>query len=213
VGLERNCPTHLGDQIQDREFATGTSQGWERIAETYGIAIASLHGAIDPGEAAALVQPRPDDLPFPAEQLRLLADHWIRDAGLARAVDAIPDSYAAIRFAPEDRALIHGDLIAENMLFDLPARRFVGMFDFADAEVTDRHLDLKYIHSFGRRFAECLMTAYENEVKVSLDRDRPAIYHIASAVSQLKSESDQSAPPAQQKRVEDWVRLIIDDAF
>jgi hypothetical protein len=39
----------LGDQIQDREFATGTSQGWERIAETYGIAIAALHAAIDPG--------------------------------------------------------------------------------------------------------------------------------------------------------------------
>jgi aminoglycoside phosphotransferase (APT) family kinase protein len=203
----------LGDQIQGRELATGTSQGWERIAETYGIAIASLHGAIDPGEAAALVQPHPDNLPFPAEQLRLLSDQWIRDAGLARALDAILDSYAAIRVAPEDRALIHGDLIADNMLFDLPARRFVGMFDFADAEVTDRHLDLKYIHSFGRRFAERLMMAYENEAKVFLDRDRPAIYHIASAVSHLKSESDQSAPPPQQKRVEDWVRLIIDDAF
>ena len=52
--------------------------------------------------------------------------------------------------------------------FDLSASRFAGMFDFADAEIADRHFDLKYIHSFGRRFAERLMAAYENEAEVLL---------------------------------------------
>jgi aminoglycoside phosphotransferase (APT) family kinase protein len=202
----------LGDQIQNREFEIGTSTGWEQIAKTYGAAIASLHRAIEPSEAAALVQPRPENLPYAAEMLRPLADRWIRDRGLARTVTAILDLYAAIRVAPWDRALIHGDLIADNMLFDLSAHLFVGMFDFADAEVADRHLDLKYVHSFGKRFAEGLMAAYENEAEVILDRQRPAIYHIASAVSHLKSEIDQGAPP-QQKRVEEWVRVIIDDAY
>lgn len=202
----------LGDQIQRREYEVGTSQGWERIAETYGAAIASLHRAITPSEAAALVQPRPENLPYAAERLRPLADRWIRDRGLARAVNIILDQYAAICVMPKDRALIHGDLIADNMLFDLSASLFVGMFDFADAEVTDRHLDLKYIHSFGKRFANGLMAAYEIDAEVILDRQRPAIYHIASAVSHLKVEIDRGVPP-QQKRVEKWVRAIIDDAF
>jgi hypothetical protein len=83
--------------------------------------------------------------------------------------------------------------------FDLSASRFAGMFDFADAEIADRHLDLKYIHSFGRRFAERLMAAYENEAEVLLDRQRPAIYHVASAVSHLKSESDESALPQRRR--------------
>jgi aminoglycoside phosphotransferase (APT) family kinase protein len=202
----------LGDQIQNREFEIGTSRGWERIADSYGGAIASLHSAIDPSQAAALVQPRPDNLPFPAAQLRPLVDCWIRDAGLARSVNAIIETYAAIRPSPEDRALIHGDLIADNIVFDLSACRFVGMFDFAEAEVTDRHLDLKYVHSFGRLFAERLMTAYESAVGIALDRHRTAIYHIAAAVSHLKSGSGRTPPP-QQERVEEWVRLIIDGAF
>jgi hypothetical protein len=73
----------LGDQVQNRESQVGTSKGWEPIAETYGVAIASLHRAIDPSEATAFIQARPENLPYPAEQLRPLADRWIRDAGLA----------------------------------------------------------------------------------------------------------------------------------
>jgi aminoglycoside phosphotransferase len=203
----------LGDQVQNRELEVGTSEGWERMAETYGAAIASLHRAIDPSEAAPFVQARPENLPYPAEQLRPLADLWIRDAGLAREVNDILGLYAAIRVSPEDRVLIHGDLFADNMIFNLSTRRFVGMFDFAEAEAADRHLDLKYIHSFGCRFAERLMAAYESEAGVPLDRRRPAIYHIACAISHLRIESDQLAPPPQRGRVEEWVRLIIDDAF
>jgi aminoglycoside phosphotransferase (APT) family kinase protein len=203
----------LGDQVQNRESQVGTSKGWEPIAETYGVAIASLHRAIDPSEATAFIQARPENLPYPAEQLRPLADRWIRDAGLARVVNGILDAYAAIRVAAQDRALIHGDLIADNLVFDRSTSRFIGMFDFAEAAVTDRHLDLKYIHSFGSRFAERLMDRYESEAGIPLDRQRPAIYHIASAVSHLKSESCQCRAPAQQERVEEWVRLIIDDAF
>jgi aminoglycoside phosphotransferase (APT) family kinase protein len=201
-----------GDQIQNREPEIGTRQGWQQIADSYGAAIASLHGALDPAEAAALVQPRPDNLPYPAQDLRPLVGRWIRDSGLARAVNAIIEMYAAVVVSAEDRTLIHGDLIADNMIFDLSAGRFLGMFDFAEAEVADRHLDLKYIHSFGRRFAERLMIAYESAAGVALDRQRPAIYHIAAAVSHLRSGSGRSPPP-QQARVEQWVRVIIDDAF
>jgi aminoglycoside phosphotransferase (APT) family kinase protein len=203
----------LGDQIQNREYEIGTSKGWERIAESYGAAIASLHLAIDPRQAAALVQPRPENLPYPAEELRSLADRWLRDVGLARQVNAILDHYAAIRVVPKHHALIHGDLIADNIVFDLSVRRFIGMFDFSDAEVADRHLDLKYIHSFGRRFADRLMAAYEGKAGILLDRRRPAIYHVAAAVSHLRTVGDQGDPPPRQNRVEEWIELIIDDAF
>jgi aminoglycoside phosphotransferase len=203
----------IGEQVQNREAEVGSSRGWESIAESYGAAIASLHRAIDPNQAATLVQPRPENLPYPAEQLRPLADRWIEDVGLARQVIAILDLYAAIRPGREDRVLIHGDLMADNMVFDLSKRRFVGMFDFSEAEVADRHLDLKYIHSFGRRFAERLMTTYESEAALRLDRARPAVYHIACAVSHLRMEGKEHVVPAQKVRVEGWVRLIINDAF
>jgi aminoglycoside phosphotransferase len=203
----------IGEQVQNREAEVGNSRGWESITESYGAAIASLHRAIDPNQAATLVQPRPENLPYPADQLRPLADRWIEDVGLARQVIAVLDVYAAIRVAPKDRVLIHGDLMVENMVFDLSQHRFVGMFDFSEAEVADRHLDLKYVHSFGRRFAERLMATYESVAGLRLDRVRPAVYHIACAVSHLRTEGDERAPPAQKRRVEEWVRLIIDGAF
>jgi aminoglycoside phosphotransferase (APT) family kinase protein len=160
-----------------------------------------------------LWQPRPENLPYPAERLRPLADRWIRDAGLARTVNGILDAYAAIRVAAQDRALIHGDLIADNMVFNQSTSRFIGMFDVAETTVADRHLDLKYIHSLGSRFAERLMDRYESEAGIPLDRQRSAIYHIAYAVSHLESEGCQCRPLPQQEHVEEWVRLIIDDAF
>jgi hypothetical protein len=203
----------IGDQVQNREAEVGCSRGWEGIAESYGAAVASLHGAIDPNLAARLVQPRPENLPYPAGQLFPLAHRWIGDAGLARAVAAILDAYADIRVRGEDRVLIHGDLLADNIVFDLSQHRFVGMFDFSEAEVADRHLDLKYVHSFGNRFAERLMTTYESETGLRLDRRRPAIYHVACAVSHLRTEGDERGVPPQKERVEEWVRLIIDDAF
>jgi hypothetical protein len=56
------------------------------------------------------------------------------------------------------------------------------------------------------------MAAYESEAGIDLDRQRPAIYHVAAAVSHLKSGSGR-APPSRQGRANAWLRLIVDDAF
>jgi hypothetical protein len=118
--------------------------------------------------------------------------------------------YAAIHISPEDRVLIHGDLLAENMVFDLSTRRFIGMFDFAEPKL---QIGIWTLSIFTLLEAACQAPDCCIRGRGSGLAGLPAIYHIACAVSHLKTESDQLAPPPQQERLEEWVRLIIDDAF
>jgi aminoglycoside phosphotransferase (APT) family kinase protein len=108
---------------------------------------------------------------------------------------------------------LHGDLIADNIVIDETRQSFVGIFDFSDASIGDRHLDLRYIHSFGRRFAQELMSAYEDEAQVVLDRRRPAVLHIAAAISHLFIGMSGNNLPPQRKRVERWVKSLLIDAL
>jgi aminoglycoside phosphotransferase len=203
----------IGDQVQDREAIVGSAQGGKSIARSYARAIASLHQAIDRATAATLVQPGVQILPFSPDRLREASERWLRDRDLARETARVLDAYAAIAVHESDMVLVHGDLIADNIVIDEKRQRFVGMFDFSDAAVADRHLDLRYVHSFGRRFADELMQAYEERAGVSLDRGRPAVYHIAAAVSHLFLGIEADGAPVQRDRVERWIKAMLRDAF
>jgi aminoglycoside phosphotransferase (APT) family kinase protein len=109
----------------------------------------------------------------------------IPDSEIRRTFDLLLERYRAVEVDPADIVLVHGDIWGGNLAVDLDTGALNGLFDFADAGLADRHLDLMYIHSFGAAFTERLFASYAERAKCTVSRQRTALYHAIAAFTAL----------------------------
>lgn len=155
-----------------------------RLGETVGGMIAELHAiAIDDPVANSLVHPMP--WPLPSGQIVEMLPHVVEDSRLrARIRDALArfDDEPII----EQRVFSHGDVGFHNMAFD-ENHHVLGMFDFDDAGIVDRHWDFSNfaLHPHQPEMLEATCRGYEERGQAPLDRARIVLYNAARAFSHL----------------------------
>jgi aminoglycoside phosphotransferase len=168
---------------RERDFAE-LPQG-ARLAEDLGRALAEIHAAFSATEVRALGFTEADPLLPPADALAARMGDRLSDPHIAGTFATLLERYRAVKPAPVDIALVHGDIWGGNLAVDLETGALNGLFDFADASLADRHLDLMYIHSFGPAFTERLFRTYETTTGLTISRQRTALYHGIAAFSAL----------------------------
>lgn len=200
--------TSLGGNARERSFAA--SPAGRRFAEDLGRALSELHGSATPVEAEALGVPTRGPLPGAADLRRCLSGRLSQPA-LEPALDAVLDAYAAIEEKGAGPVLTHGDPWAGNFALDPETGRLVGMFDFEDAALADRHADFRYLHSFGDGYAERVLEAYAAASGVRPSIRRAALYHMLAAFEALSDAVATGKPDKVAYRL-GWVRDALTGA-
>jgi aminoglycoside phosphotransferase len=179
----------LSGDGREREFAE-LPQG-ARLAEELGRALAEIHGAFTAAEARALGFTEAESLLPPADALAARMGGRLSDPSIAATFAALLELYRTVTPARADIVLVHGDIWGGNLAVDPETGALNGLFDFADAGLADRHLDLMYIHSFGPTFTERLFRTYEAETGTAVSLQRTALYHAIAAFSALADMANQ----------------------
>jgi aminoglycoside phosphotransferase len=193
---------------REREFAA-LPQG-KRLADDLGHALAEIHQAFTIEESHSLGFAAAAPLLPPAGTLAgRMEKNRLTDPKIATTFQHLLERYRTTTPAEADITLIHGDIWGGNLAVDLETGALNGLYDFADAGIADRHLDLMYIHSFGKDFAQRLFAAYTGATGHAISRQRTALYHAIAAFAALADAQDtgDDALLAQRRR---WVAGVCD---
>jgi aminoglycoside phosphotransferase len=185
-GLQIRVPV-AGAQLSGagRERAFAERPQGVRLARDLGEALAALHRAFTADEARALgFSDAAPTLPQ-ADALATGMDERLTDPAVRSVFEALLRRYRETTPDPGDIALVHADIWGGNLAVDLETGALNGLFDFADAGLGDRHLDLMYLHSFGSEFTGRLFRTYETATGFAISWPRTALYHAISAFSAL----------------------------
>jgi aminoglycoside phosphotransferase (APT) family kinase protein len=200
IQVRRRIPgIQVGGDGRERAFAA-LPQG-ARLADDLGRALGSLHSAVTPAETSSLRLTQRGILPG-ARALRDRLDGKLLDQTIEDVFVRLLALYDQLEIPDDDIALIHGDLWGGNLAVDAESGALNGIFDFDNAGIGDRHLDLMYVHSFGEVFRERVFAAYAATSGFELSVQRTALYHAISAVAALADAHDKGEGIAECTR---WV--------
>ena len=188
-----------------RERALAASPVGRRFAGELGRALAELHGGVTPAEAEALGVPTRGWLPRAAADLRRRLPGGLPEPALEPVLDAVLDAYAALDEEDGGRVLTHGDVGLHNMAIDPGTGRLLGLFDFEEAALDDRHADLYGLHSYGDAFAEWVLDAYAAASGVRPSVRRAALHHLLGAFEALAGALARGEPEMVARQLS-WVR-------
>jgi aminoglycoside phosphotransferase (APT) family kinase protein len=187
-----------------RERALASSRAGPLFAGELGRALAELHVSVSPAEAEALGVPMRDPAPRAVKDLRERLSGRLPE----QAVNAVLTAWE-IDYQPEAAGVLtHGDLWAGNLAIDPDTGGLVGMFDFEDAAIADRHIDFFALHSFGDEFAEQVLDAYAKASGVRPSVRRAALHHLVAAFEALAGALAEGDPDKTACRL-DWAREAL----
>ena len=176
---------------------------WGRtFARELGEVLARLHGAVSVREAR--------DLGFAARRR-----DWDAVARALAGPAALPELESALenarawderRARTSDPSFVHGDPHLGNVVCGANGE-LIGLIDFGDAALADRHEDLCFVHSQGLEFAARVLDAYARESGVRLDAEVVARLHVCSALEHF-AWVDASAPRF--AGIVDWARVAVE---
>jgi aminoglycoside phosphotransferase (APT) family kinase protein len=200
----------VGSQLagNGRERAFADSPAGERLASELGRTIGELHCAFNLPEMEALgLSAASPTLPPAAALRQKLAGRVAPD--ISETCDSLIQRYAETKPNTADIVLVHGDLWGGNIAVDLSTGALNGIFDFEDAGLADRHIDLMYLHSFGDRFVERAFLAYSEKVGLPISKSRTALYHAVAALAALANTAEGTDDQLLQQR-QRWVRAVCE---
>lgn len=182
-GVPLDTPTYR--QLDESEqFEAGT---------TIGRFLAEMHMALAVTEAAARLTGEPLH-PMSPRTLRLHFLPHIAGDSQRSFVTRVIDRYEQIKPITGDRAVLHNDLHGHNMLFDPSSRRVVGIVDFTEIAIGDRHFDPCYLYSWDESCLLAAVTEYQRVSGVTLSVERCMIYNAAQEFSDLTWRTEQNVP-------------------
>ena len=197
-----------GDEGRERVLAA--SPAGRRFAGGLGRALAELHGSVTPAEAEALGVPMRGWLSRAAADLRGRFPGGLPEPALEPVLDAVLEAYAALDKEDRGPVLTHGDVGLHNMALDPETGRLLGLFDFEEAALDDRHADLYGLHSYGDAFVEQALDAYAAAAGVRPSARRAALYHLLGAFEALAGALATGDPEWVARRLR-WVRGALAD--
>jgi aminoglycoside phosphotransferase (APT) family kinase protein len=186
------------------------------LGDNFGRLLADQHLSIPRAELADWLLPRPGWPPHLsqiAEDLpRVTVDRNLID----RALALLARSEAA-EAGITDRVLAHTDFGFHNMVVT-PDGAMVGVFDYDEAALTDRHYDFRYLLLDDKddTLLVSAIAAYEAAGGAAIDMGRIHLLNAASAVAFLAFRGDAGPDerPAGRTLAEDlrWTRLALERA-
>ena len=188
-----------------RDFATVLGAGIGRM-------IASQHQAVPLAELRGWLPDRPS-WPEPKAKIQRDLALVLDDAPLIRRAMQIIERYER----PDDDGptLVHADLGFHNMVVDQSTGSLLGVFDYDDAALADRHYDFRYLLLDVPDEALLLsaIAAYRAAGGGPIDIERVYLLNAASAVGflALRAGHGPDERPAGRTLVEDinWTRLAL----
>jgi hypothetical protein len=185
-----------------------------RLGHSLGLILAEQHGRVARADVAGWL---PDHVvwPEPAAWMRARLPEVTDDAGLLARIERVLSAHQALDVAPEDNALVHGDLGLHNIAVDRETGDLQGVFDYDGAAWDDRHHDFRYLvfdHD-GEDLLDAALAAYEPTSGHRIDRHRVRLYNALSAICYLAFRRDVPADARHCGRTlaEDlaWVRKAV----
>lgn len=192
----------------------------QRFAATlggnFGRLLADQHLSIPSSELGDWLLPRPGWPPPPAQVAadlpRVTDDRALIDQALALLARC-----EATEAAIDDRVLAHTDFGFHNMVVTAEGA-VVGMFDYDEASLTDRHYDFRYLLLDDRDDTLLVSTvaAYEGAGGQPIDLGRIRLLNAAAAVAflALRGDAGPEEKPAGRTLAEDlrWTRMALERA-
>ncbi len=191
-----------------RERALAASPVGRRFAGELGRALAELHGGVTPAEAEALGVPTFGWLSRAAADLRGRLSGGLPEPALEPVLDAVLRAHAALDEEDGGRVLTHGDVGLHNMAIDPDTGRLLGLFDFEEAALDDRHTDLYGLHSYGDAFVAWALDAYAAASGVRPSVRRAALHHLLGAFEALAGALATGDPAMLARRLR-WVHEAL----
>jgi aminoglycoside phosphotransferase (APT) family kinase protein len=167
----------------------------ERLAvgTAVGRFLAEMHMAIPVAEAAPRLTGEPLH-PMSARTLRLHFLPRITDDSQRAFAARVIDRYEQIQPTAADGAVLHNDLHGHNMVFDPTSRRVVGIVDFTEIAIGDRHFDPCHLYSWDESCFLAGLAEYQRVSSVTLSVERCIIYNAVQDFSDLTWRAEQRVP-------------------
>ncbi len=166
------------------EPVIGASPRGPQLAKDLGHAFAELHQAVTLDECDALGIGRANNLPA-ADWLEEQLSGRLDDLAVIKALELVIGHYRRISVPKQDLVLCHSDPWGGNMAVDEETGALNALFDFEDAAIDDRNMDLRYFASFGDDFKRRALIAYTEVADAPPSTLRIDVYHMVDAFSCL----------------------------
>src|SRR5262249_31314687 len=187
IDVRRKVPGLTGRHLHAEALAKLEFGG--ALAMAMGKMLAELHCALPRAEGVPLGLGSPE-WPLPVEKMRRSLRGLV-DTELEATMYRVLDLYEATIVPEGDLVLIHGDFGSHNFAFDPESHRLCGLFDFDGVALADRHLDLKYLPSYGEAIMAKTLAVYRQQTAVEISIERIRLYHAAAAMSFLAWRVDE----------------------
>lgn len=185
----------------------------EALGTSLGLVLADQHCNVPSAELAGWLPDRPA-WPEPHEHIAAALGEVISDAGLVDAALAAVTAYEQGLTDIEHPVLVHGDLGVHNITLTADGM-LGGVFDYADASLSDRHRDFCYFlfDTADDRLLAAAIAAYRDAGGAPIEVARVALGNAACAAGFLafRQGHPPDARPAGRTLAEDlaWVRLAL----
>jgi len=115
----------------------------------------------------------------------------------------------------EDRAFLHGDLGSHNVVVDGQGH-IVGLYDFGDACVADRHHEFRWLPSYGEANLAVALAVYQAKTGVAVDIARVRGVHALAALEQygwgLRAPEEHHRTQRTLAQTRAWAERAVADA-
>ncbi len=200
------CRMAPGRALDWKEWGRLSAGEKAQLFLPFGRFLAHLHAEIPANEASRLGIPD-----YVAPEIEWLRDRLAQPLSRpkhTRLLDAISAAVPTLASPGAPRALLHNDLSHHNIGFDPKSREPVGVFDFGDACVGDRHRDLRYDPGLPAN-DETVVRVYQGESGVQISRARQRAWHALSALENYAYSLDHEGPELNANR-QRWVDTVAD---
>ncbi len=193
VQLRRRVKGPSGHELEGRIFGVVPHERWpaearyrknspltawgRSFASELGEALASFHASFEPSESQPLGIAR-FAWDWRAIHTVLRSREGLDDL---RRMAANAQSWCASRRDAHCEVVLHGDLHMGNVVASAGAES-VMFLDLEDVAVGDPHLDFRFLHSNGGRFACAVLEAYRRRSGRFIDEDTVGRLHVCTAL-------------------------------
>jgi aminoglycoside phosphotransferase (APT) family kinase protein len=114
----------------------------------------------------------------------------------------------------EDRAFLHGDLGSHNVVVDGQGH-IVGLYDFDEACVADRHHEFRWLPSYGEANMAVALAIYREKTGIAVDVPHVRRVHALAALEQygwgLRDPEEHRRTRRTLAQTRAWAECAVDD--
>lgn len=191
-----------GDVIDETTAKDLTDDQAEKIGHDLGIFFSILHAT------------NPEVIRHKStKQTASLLEYYVERINKAKDADFYAHAQnllAKIKHDDDDEVVVHGDLHGLNMVIDPISKNLIGIIDFSELELGNRHQDFRKIFMADSRFLDPAISAYLSTTSVSLDAEKVKVWAYVNEWANIAYFKNQPSHPTYvraQKHLTRWHQM------